>query len=84
MEKETRVSFSSRSIYGNNHIIMRNIIIHQCCKTVSLGRILANKSVIIEGSPLLYSRATVGYRKDAVPILFVLFVFVHKQLSNMY
>ena len=37
---------------------MRNIIIHQCCKTVSLGRMLANKSVIVVGSPLLYCRAT--------------------------
>ena len=81
MEKETRVSFSSRSIYGNNHnIIMRNIIIHHSCKTVSLGRILANKSVIIVGSPLLYSRATVGTER----MLYLFCFFVHKQLSNMY
>ena len=42
----------------HQNIIMQNIIIRQCYKTVSLDRILANKSAIVVGSPLLYCRAT--------------------------
>ena len=42
-------TFIKTNTYKN--IIMRNIIICQCCKTVFLGKILANKSVIVVGSP---------------------------------
>ena len=57
-EKEMRVSFIHIIAVGtfvktiiHQNIIMQNMIICQCCITVSLGVILANKSVIVVGSP---------------------------------